>query len=75
MLEKYGMTSAIVDAFDSELIEIARGGKDNLKQVILKTMDGEDLDIKSLSHQEVDYLKTTKVLLGLSLYSHSWLKL
>jgi len=75
MLEKYGMTSAIVDAFDSELIKIAKGEKDNLKKVVLGVMDGEDLDIKSLTPEEVDYLKTTKVLLGHSLYSHSWLKL
>ena len=75
MLEKYGLTSAIVDAFDSELVKIAKGEKENLKNVVWQVMDGKELNINNLSPEEVNYLKTTKVLLGLSLYSHSWLKL
>jgi len=75
MLQKYGLTSAIVDAFDDELIKIAKGEKDNLKKLVWSVMDGEEPDIESLSGEETDYLKTTKVLLGHSLYSHSWLKL
>ncbi len=75
MLEKYGLTSAIVDAFDEEIIRIARGGMEDLKKAIWKVMDGEDVDTGKLSPEEVDYLKTTRILLGQSLYSHSWLKL
>lgn len=75
MLEKYGLTSAIVDAFDEEIIRIAKGGREDLKKVVWKVMDGEDLDTDKLSPEEVDYAKTTRILLGQSLYSHSWLKL
>ncbi|MCK4325656.1 dihydropteroate synthase [bacterium] len=75
MLEKYGLTSAIIDAFDEEIIKIAKGQKEDLKKVVWDVMDGKDLDIAKLSPEEVDYIKTTKVLLGQSLYSDSWLKL
>jgi len=75
MLEKYGLTSAIIDAFDEEIVKIAKGEKENLKELIRKVMDGEDLNIEKLSPEETDYVKTTKVLLGESLYSDSWLKL
>ncbi len=75
MLEKYGLSSAIVNAFDQELVEIARGGKENIKRLVWRMMDGEEPDLNSLTPEEVDYVKTTKVLLGHSLYSHSWLKL
>jgi 5-methyltetrahydrofolate corrinoid/iron sulfur protein methyltransferase len=38
-------------------------------------MDGDEPDVASLSKEEADYVKTTKVLLGHSLYSDSWLEL
>jgi len=75
MLQKYGLTSAIVDAFDSELVRIARGEKENLKRIVWDAMDGKEPEINNLSAEEVNYLKTARVLLGFSLYSHSWLKL
>ncbi len=75
MLEKYGMTSAIVDAFDSEIIGLMRGKKEEIKKLVWRVMDREDIDMKNSTPQEVDYVKTTKVLLGHSLYSHSWLKI
>ena len=75
MLQKYGLTSAIVDAFDSELVKTARGEKENLKNIVWQVMNGKELDIKNLSEEEINHLKTTRVLLGHSLYSHSWLKL
>jgi 5-methyltetrahydrofolate corrinoid/iron sulfur protein methyltransferase len=75
MLEKYGLSSAIVNAFDQELIEIGRGGKENIKRLVWQVMDGKEPNWKALSPEEADYIKTTKVLLGDSLYSHSWLKL
>ncbi len=75
MLEKYGMSSSIVDAFDSKMIEVARGRKENLRQLIWKVMEGEEPEPAGLTPEEKDYLKTTKVLLGHSLYSDSWLKL
>jgi 5-methyltetrahydrofolate corrinoid/iron sulfur protein methyltransferase len=75
MLEKYGLSSAIVDAFDRELVRIMRGKKENLKKIVLAVMDNAACDTNKLNSEELDYLKTAKVLLGHSLYSHSWLKL
>jgi 5-methyltetrahydrofolate corrinoid/iron sulfur protein methyltransferase len=73
MLMKCGLYAAIVDAFDQELIEIARGRKNNLIQMVYSMMDGEKPDMAALSPEEVKYAKTVKVLMGESLYSHSWL--
>jgi len=75
MLMKYGLDSAIVNAFDTDLVAIARGEREDLVHLVHRVMDGEDIDLRSLSQEEVDYVKTTKVLMGHSLYSHSWLKL
>ena len=38
-------------------------------------MDGEDVDLGSLTKEQVNYVKTTKVLMGNILYSDSWLEL
>jgi 5-methyltetrahydrofolate corrinoid/iron sulfur protein methyltransferase len=38
-------------------------------------MDGEDVDLGSLTKEQVNYAKTTKVLMGNILYSDSWLEL
>lgn len=73
MLMKYGLDSAIVNAFDRDLVAIVRGKRDDLVQLVHRTMDGEDVEPKT--QEEIDYVKTTKVLSGESLYSHSWLKL
>ncbi len=73
MLMKYGLYAAIVDAFDQELIEIARGRKSSIMQLVHNMMDGEKPDISSLNQEEAKYAKTVRVLTGESLYSHSWL--
>jgi 5-methyltetrahydrofolate corrinoid/iron sulfur protein methyltransferase len=74
MLMKYGLHSAIVDAFDSELIAIARGKKPELVDLVHRMMDGEKPDLTSLSEEEAKYAKTVRVLTGEILYSHSWLE-
>ena len=73
MLERYGMSSAIIDAFDEGLKELARGKRENLKKLIYRVLDKEQIDPQSLSKEEADYVKTTKVLMGQILYSDSWL--
>jgi cobalamin-dependent methionine synthase I len=73
MLMKYNIHSAIVDAFDQDLIDIARGKKPELVKVVHKVMDGEQVDTAKLTHEQIQYVKTVKVLLGINLYSHSWL--
>ena len=75
MLMKYGLHSAIVDAFDSELIDIARGRKPELVDLVHRVMDGEKPDLSSLGEDEAKYVKTVRVLNGESLYSHSWLEI
>jgi 5-methyltetrahydrofolate corrinoid/iron sulfur protein methyltransferase len=75
LLERYGMTSAILDAFDDDMKAFAApGGKQDLKKIVYKVMDGEDVDLGSLTKEQVNYVKTTKVLMGKILYSDSWLE-
>jgi 5-methyltetrahydrofolate corrinoid/iron sulfur protein methyltransferase len=74
MLERYGMASAIVDAFDQDLKKFASGERQDLRKLIYRVMDGEELDLKSLTKEQADYVKTTKVLMGKTLYSDSWLE-
>jgi len=74
MLWKYEMSSAIVDAYDKELISIVRGKKEDIKNLVWKSMD-EELDISSLSEEEKNYVKTVYILQGKSIYSDSYLKL
>ncbi|MCX8125595.1 MAG: dihydropteroate synthase [Dehalococcoidia bacterium] len=74
MLEKCGMYSAIADPLDSELMAINRGERPNIVKVIHRIMDGEDVDLNSLTPEERDYAKTARVLKGDILYSHAWLE-
>ena len=75
MLMKYGLYSAIVDAFDSELVKIAHGEMPEIVDLVHRVMDGDKPDLSSLTPKEVEYVKTVRVLTGESLYSHSWLDL
>ncbi|MFH0914395.1 MAG: dihydropteroate synthase [Chloroflexota bacterium] len=74
MLMKLGLHSAIVDAFDTDLIQIARGQKPNIVSLVNRMMDGEKPDPAKLSGEEVKYAKTFRVINGETLYSHSWLE-
>lgn len=75
MIERYGMSSAIIDAFDEEIKIFARGKRENLTKLIYRVMDKDQIDLKSLSKEEADYVKTTKILMGQILYSDSWLEM
>jgi len=75
VLEKYGMKSCIVDAFDKDLHDVARGKRAEIADLIYQVMDGVEQDMESLSKEARDYVKTVKVILGHSLYSDSWLEL
>jgi len=74
MLMKYGLSSAIVDAFDDELISIAKGRMPHIVELVYRVMDGDKVDLASLNKKEVEYVKTVRVLKGETLYSHSWLE-
>jgi 5-methyltetrahydrofolate corrinoid/iron sulfur protein methyltransferase len=73
VLMKHGLDSAIVNAFDKDLVDIVRGRRNDLVEAVRRTLDGEAVEPKT--QEETDYVKTAKVLMGESLYSHSWLKL
>jgi len=75
MLKRVGLKSAIVDPLDEGLMNVARDKVPELEAIVARTMDGEEIDPGSLSKEELDYFKTTKVLLGKILYSDSWLEL
>lgn len=75
MIKRYGMYSAIVDAFDSELKAIAKDQRPELEALVHRVMDGESIDPALLSGEEGEYVKTAKVLLGQTLYSDSWLEI
>jgi cobalamin-dependent methionine synthase I len=74
MLMRYGLYSAIVDAFDNDLKAIARGQRPDIVALVHKMMDGEKPDIASLPKEMAYYARTVRVLMGESLYSHSWLE-
>ncbi len=74
MLGKNGLYSAIADPLDKELMSLLRGEMPKIVELIHKTMDGEDVDLSTLSQKEVEYVKTAKVLMGETLYSDAWLE-
>ncbi|MFB0556677.1 MAG: dihydropteroate synthase [Dehalococcoidia bacterium] len=74
MLARYGLYSAIVDVLDKELMGMCKGEMPNIVDLIYRIMDGEDIDLSSLSPKEIDYVKTTRVLTGETLYSDAWLE-
>ena len=75
MLQKYGMQSVIADPLDDQLIDIAKGKRQDIVDLIYGIMDGNEPDIDSLSKEMQDYAKTTNVILGKTLYSDSWLEI
>ena len=74
MLMRYGLYSAIVDAFDADLVKIARGQRPDIVDLVHKVMDGENPNSAAMTKEQSDYVKTVKVLTGQTLYSHSWLE-
>jgi len=75
MLKKCGITSAILDGFDDEIVRIAHDQSMELENLVYRVFDGEEVDTTGMDKKAVDYVKTAKLLLGHSLYSHSWLEL
>jgi 5-methyltetrahydrofolate corrinoid/iron sulfur protein methyltransferase len=75
ILEKYGMVSSIVDSFDDEMTAFCTTDREEIKGLVNQVLDGNEPDISSLPKEQADYVKTAKVLMGHSLYSHSWLEL
>jgi 5-methyltetrahydrofolate corrinoid/iron sulfur protein methyltransferase len=74
MLERNKLYSAIADPLDKECMSLARGEMPDIVDLIHRAMDGEDLELSSLSQKEVEYVKTVRVLKGETLYSDAWLE-
>jgi 5-methyltetrahydrofolate corrinoid/iron sulfur protein methyltransferase len=74
MLGRHGQYSVIADALDRQLMAMNRGEMPETAKLIYRVMDGENIDMASLSVDARDYVKTAKVLTGDKLYSHSWLE-
>jgi cobalamin-dependent methionine synthase I len=75
MLGRSGLYSAIADPLDEELMAFIKGEISNVTDLIYRTMDGEEIDLSSLSQKEVAYVKTAKVLMAQTLYSDAWLEI
>ena len=75
MLQKYGMHSVIADPLDDRLIDIAKGNRQDIVDLIYGVMDGNEPETASLSKEMQDYVKTVNVILGKTLYSDSWLEI
>ncbi len=75
MLQRCGMYSVISDPRDEKLTDIAKGKREDIVDMIYKTMDEENPPVSELSKEMADYVKTVEVILGRKLYSDSWLEL
>ena len=75
MLEKCGMVSVIADPLDDQLIDIAKGRRQDIVDLIYGMLDGTEPDRGSLSKEMLDYAKTVDVIMGKTLYSDSWLEI
>ncbi len=73
MLQKQGMECVISDPLDDPLTELAKGNRQDVVDLIYGVMDGNEVDMGSLSKEHQDYVKTVNVILGKTLYSDSWL--
>lgn len=73
MLKRYGMYSAIVDAFDDKLKVITSGVESPIVKAIYAAMDGEAVDMSTLDQDGQHYIKTVRCIMGQTLFSDSWL--
>lgn len=75
MLMKHGITTAIVNSYDSELMAICKGERQNLVDMVHGMMDGNDPNPAGLTGTALEHYKTYKVLSGQNVFSESWLTL
>jgi len=74
LLQKCSMVSVIADPLDDQLIDIAKGNRQDIVDLIYGMVDGNEPDIASLPKEMQDYAKTVNIILGNSLFSDSWLE-
>src|SRR3989304_5168049 len=54
MLERYGMVGAIVDAFVEESNTLERVARQDLRELVYRTMDGEGINLASLDKEQAN---------------------
>ncbi|MCD6224503.1 MAG: dihydropteroate synthase [Deltaproteobacteria bacterium] len=74
MLQKHGMYSVISDPLEDRLTDIAKGKRQDIVDVVYATMDENPPALDSISDELKEFVKTTDVILGRTLYSDSWLE-
>ena len=76
MLERAGMYSCIADYEDTLLLDIARGKRPDLVEVVHKVQDGELTDPNEVPDGEPrTFARAARVILGHTLYSDSWMNM
>lgn len=75
MLMKYGISTAIVNSYDAELMAICNGERQKHVDMVHAMMDGTDPDPSSLEGVAIEHYKTYKALSGQTIFSESWLEL
>jgi cobalamin-dependent methionine synthase I len=75
MLMKHGLTTAIVNSYDAELMAIATGKRPELIALVHGMMDGNEPDPATLTGSALEHYKTYKALSGQTVFSESWLTL
>ncbi|HEB68564.1 MAG TPA: dihydropteroate synthase [Desulfobulbus sp.] len=75
MLMKYGISTAIVNSYDAELMAICKGERHDLVEMVHGMMDGNDPDPSTLEGTALEHYKTYKALSGQTVFSESWLEL
>ena len=75
MLMKYGISTAIVNSYDAELMAICNGERQDLVDMVHAMMDGNDPDPATLEGAALEHYKTYKALSGQTIFSESWLEL
>ena len=75
MLMKHGITTAIVNSYDAELMAICKGERPELVSLVHGMMDGNDPGPAGLAGSALEHYKTYKVLSGQAIFSESWLEL
>lgn len=75
ILRHQGIKSAILDGLDKEILAIAKDKKPEFDELVRKVMAGESIDLGKLSKEDVNIVKTARLLQSETLYSDSWLEL
>ncbi|MFH1136144.1 MAG: dihydropteroate synthase [Pseudomonadota bacterium] len=75
MLKRHGMYSCIIDGFDPIIMDICRGKRMDIVDLVYGVMDGKEFDTSAMDKEAAGYVKTARVILGHTLFSDSWLEI